>query len=169
VKKGLRLDADPLVIDLGGGSTEFISNDASFSVSLPIGAVRASEEAWTHHDILQRLQTLSPQKKQFESLPVVFAGGTASSLVAVKLALEPYDSEKVHGQKLSIEEVKDLCCLLENTPLELRRRLPGLQPERADIINQGAAIVFVIMAFLGKLEIHVSEHDLLQGMLYEID
>ena len=167
VKNGLSLGMDPLVVDLGGGSTEFISCGAVFSISLPIGAVRASEGEWTDQDINQRLQAISSQKEQFDSFPLVFVGGTASSLIAVKLALEPYDSEKVHGQKLSIQEVSDLYQLLENTPLPLRRKLPGLQPERADIINKGALIILMIMKFLGKKEMQVSDHDLLQGMLYE--
>ena len=95
-------------------------------------------------------------------------GGAASTLVAVKKGLIDYRSELVHGERLSRTEIADLYDLLESLPLQLRRRLPGLQPERADIIHKGALIILVIMEVLAKTEIIVSESDILEGLIWSL-
>lgn len=169
VEKGLQLNHQPLVVDLGGGSTEFICNGLNFVRSIPLGAVRATELKMTVQDIAGRLKGVAELKDKFLEYPLVMAGGTASSLVAIKLGLEKFDAGRVHGQILSRQDLSDLYQMLEKTPLSLRKRLPGLQAERADIINQGALIVLMIVDMLNKTELIVSETDLLQGMLWATD
>ncbi|HOV43739.1 MAG TPA: Ppx/GppA family phosphatase, partial [Syntrophothermus lipocalidus] len=93
---------------------------------------------------------------------------TPTTLVAIKKGLAEYDPDLVHGQKLTYQEVEDLYQMLEGMPLNLRRRLPGLQPERADIVVKGVLIVLVIMDGLGKDEIIVSESDLLEGIIWRL-
>ena len=95
-------------------------------------------------------------------------GGTATSLVAIKKGMIQYDAERVHGEVLSRGEIGDLYNLLERMPLALRRRLPGLQPERADIIHKGALIILIIIEILGHKEIIVSETDLLEGIIWSM-
>jgi len=168
VVKGLELLESPLVVDLGGGSTEFICPDQNLLLSVPIGAVKAAEADMTASQIIELLNPLMEFKKQLRNHPLVIVGGTATSLVAIKKGLIEYDSEKVHGQKLSRGEIGDLYNLLERMPLALRRRLPGLQPERADIINKGALIILVIIEILGHKEIIVSEADLLAGIIWSL-
>lgn len=168
VEKGLYLDHPPLVVDLGGGSTEFICNEQDFVTSIPLGAVRATEMKLSAAAIVERMQVVQAMKSRFREYPLVMVGGTASSLVAIKLGLDIYDSEQVHGQHLSHQEINDIYQLLERTPLRLRQRMPGLQAARADIINQGVLITLLIADMLEKPEIIVSESDLLQGIIWSI-
>lgn len=166
VREGLNMSAAPLVADLGGGSCEFIlNNDSSFLASIPVGAVRATELNMSALDILEKLSTVTKEKEKFKNHPLVMVGGTVTTLTAVKLALEVYRSDLVHGQVLTRREIADLYNMLERMPLNIRRRLPGLQPERADIIAKGALIVLLIVDSLGKTEITVSESDLLEGII----
>lgn len=166
VEKGLALNHAPLVVDLGGGSTEFICSDQDLILSIPLGAVRATEMVMTEKEISERLTAVAILADKFRNHPLVMVGGTASSLVAIKLGLDDYDASRVHGQVLSREDLYDLYQMLENTPLVLRKRMPGLQPERADIINKGALIILMIADTFKKSELIVSETDLLQGMLW---
>ncbi len=168
VKQGLKLERVPLVVDLGGGSTEFICPEEKLLLSLPLGAVRATEADMYAAQIGELLSPLGKIKQQLMNRPLVLVGGTASTLVAVKLGMEEYNTELVHGTVLNRTEIGDLYNLLERMPLSLRRRLPGLQPERADIINKGALIILVIMEVLDKKEIIVSESDLLQGIIWSL-
>jgi exopolyphosphatase/guanosine-5'-triphosphate,3'-diphosphate pyrophosphatase len=166
VKEGLNMSAVPLVVDLGGGSCEFIlNNNSSFLASIPVGAVRATESKMSALDILEKLSIVTREKERFNNHPIVMVCGTATTMVAVKLALEVYRSDLVHGQVLTRREIADLYNMLERMPLNIRRRLPGLQPERADIIAKGALIVLLIVDSLGKTEITVSESDLLEGII----
>lgn len=166
---GLSLNDSPLVVDLGGGSCEFILSDGEtdLSMSLPLGAVRATEAGYNAGEIVKRLSPLLPFREKLKVHPLVFVGGTATTLVAVRLALPEYDSRLVHGQTLSLNEIRDVYELLSSLPLKLRQRLPGLQPERADIIPAGALIVLEIMMFLGQGQIMVSESDILDGIIME--
>jgi len=166
VEKGLQLDHSPLVVDLGGGSTEFICNQQEFVISLPVGAVRATDMQMSVTDIAERLRPVQGMQSRFMEYPLVMVGGTASTLASVKLGLEIYDSGKVHGHRVTRQEIADIYQLLERTPLALRRRLPGLQPERADIINAGVLVTMLIMDMLKKTEIIVSDSDLLQGIIW---
>jgi len=168
VRRGLELTQPPLVIDLGGGSTEFICPDQDILLSIPMGAVRAAEADMSAGQISDLMKQGGLLAVAPGSQPVVMVGGTVSSLAAIKIGLPEYDPERVHGEKLSRGEIGDLYNLLERMPLALRRRLPGLQPERADIINKGALIILIIMELLGQKEIIVSESDLLEGIIWSL-
>ena len=166
VAKGLHLNHPPLVVDLGGGSTEFICNEQDFIISIPLGAVRATELEMSAQEIARRLTAVGKIADKFQNFPLVLVGGTASSLVAIKLGMEIFDSRLVHGHILKRQDLADIYQMLVMTPLSLRKRMPGLQPERADIISQGALIILMIVDLLQKKEIIVSETDLLQGMIW---
>lgn len=170
VTKGLDLAAAPLVVDLGGGSTEFIhwNDENRYCASIQVGAVRATEMGLSAVEIVRRLGPVISQKARFSNSPLVFVGGTATTAVAVKMSLEDYRPELVHGQVMSREELADLYNMVERMPPSLLRRLPGLQPERADIIGRGLLIVLLIVDSLGKTEIIVSESDLLEGIIWEL-
>lgn len=168
VKMGLDLPHPPLVVDLGGGSTEFICEDEDFILSIPLGAVRATEAQMYAVDIIKLLAPIKKARDKFSQHPVVFTGGTASTMVAIKSGMEIYDEKLVHGQVLSRLDIGDLYNFLESMPLNLRKRLPGLQPERADIIPKGALIMLMIIDVLGKDKVIVSENDLLEGIIWSI-
>lgn len=167
VNCGLSLDNSPLVIDLGGGSCEFIlpAEGVNLSMSLPLGAVRATEAGYNPAEIEGILSPLLPFRDRLVSYPVVFVGGTATTLVAMHLALPEYDTRLVHGRILSLPEVQEVYELLAGLSLPELRSLPGLQPERADIILAGALIILEIMKFLSCSQIMVSESDILDGMI----
>jgi len=150
-------------------STEIIwhTHKAGF-ISLPLGAVRATEADMSAADIADLIASLGNIKEELSDYPLVMVGGTATTLVAVKLALEVYDPEKVHGKKLSRGEIGDIYNMLASMPLRLRRRMPGLQPERADIIVKGVLIILLLMDYLNKNEITVSEKDILDGIIKEL-
>lgn len=170
VKEGLALERSPLVADLGGGSCEFRLEEGHehFSLSLPLGAVRVTEAGLSVIAIKDILTPVAASRDRLKEYSLVFVGGTATTLVAMKLSLEIYDPRQVHGQILTREEVADLYNMLMRMPLNLRRRLPGLQPERADIIPAGALIVLLIMDVLSRQEIRVSESDILEGIIRQL-
>jgi len=168
VMRGLELDTSPLVVDLGGGSTEFIFPELDMLISVPLGAVRATEAKMSALQMRDSLKELSCFKDRLDHHPMVMVGGAPSTMVAIKKGMLDYRPDLVHGERLSFAEIGDLYELLESLPLELRRRLPGLQVERADIINKGALIMLIIMEVLGKREIIVSESDILQGIIWSL-
>ncbi|MEA4924809.1 MAG: Ppx/GppA phosphatase family protein [Syntrophomonadaceae bacterium] len=168
VIKGLNIPGSPLVVDLGGGSTEFICLDQKLVLSLPVGAVRAAEADMGAARIIEILNPLTKLNQDLRNQLLIMVGGTATSLVAIKKGLVKYDPEYVQGEILSRGEIGDLYNLLESMPLTLRRRLPGLQPERADIIHKGTLIILVIMEVLGHKEIIVSDTDLLEGIIWSM-
>ncbi|MDD3853911.1 MAG: Ppx/GppA phosphatase family protein [Syntrophomonadaceae bacterium] len=168
VCSGLAFEHLPLVVDLGGGSTEFMAGDDKELISLPIGAVRATEAEMSIADIYARLKQLGNLPETWKDYPLVVVGGTATSLVSIKHGMDEYNRDMVHGQTLTRQEIMDIYAMLERMPLNLRRRLPGLQPERADIINKGALILLLIMDYLVREEIIVSESDILDGIIEEM-
>ena len=86
-----------------------------------------------------------------------------TSLAALDLGLVEYDAERVHGHVLSREAVEEQLERLAALPLEERRRVPGLEPERAPVIVAGAVIVREVLARYGLAELEASEHDILHG------
>ncbi|MGI5881278.1 MAG: Ppx/GppA family phosphatase [Syntrophomonadaceae bacterium] len=168
VCNGLNCEHLPLVVDLGGGSTEFMAGEGKELISLPIGAVRATEAQMSKADIYAVLKHLGNLPETWQNYPLVVVGGTATTMVAIKHKLDKYNRDMVHGQTLNRQEIMDIHAMLEHMPLHLRQRLPGLQPERADIINKGALILLLIMDYLGRQEITISESDILDGIIAEM-
>jgi len=91
---------------------------------------------------------------------LVGLAGTMTTLAAVELALEHYDAERVHGLCLSKAALRALAERLAALPLVDRRRLPGLDPARADVIVAGAAIADDIVSWAGADEIVISDRGL---------
>jgi exopolyphosphatase/guanosine-5'-triphosphate,3'-diphosphate pyrophosphatase len=89
--------------------------------------------------------------------------GTVTSLAALDLGLVEYDPERVHGHPLSARSVEEQLDRLASLPLDERRRLPGLEPDRAPVIVAGAAILREIVRHYGLAGVEASEHDLLHG------
>jgi exopolyphosphatase / guanosine-5'-triphosphate,3'-diphosphate pyrophosphatase len=168
VSRGLKLATPPLVVDLGGGSTEIIFPDQHILLSIALGAVRAAEAKMEVAQIRASLKELTCFRDRLKTHPLVMVGGAPSSMVAIKKGMVDYRREMIHGERLTFGEIGDLYELLVSLPLEIRRRLPGLQPERADIIDKGALIILIIMEVLGKNELIVSESDILEGMIWSM-
>ena len=148
-----------LVIDIGGGSTEFIvgdKNGVNFCKSENIGALRLTEK-FLKHEI---------KSKNIKKL--VGIGGTVTSVSAMNQQLEVYSMEKVHNSKICKKELDEILQMLKNMTLEDKKRLKGLQPKRADIITAGVVILDIIMEKLELNEIIVSEYDNLEGLMCQI-
>jgi exopolyphosphatase/guanosine-5'-triphosphate,3'-diphosphate pyrophosphatase len=168
-----------LVIDIGGGSTELIvgtGTEIDFHVSLQAGVVRHTERhVASDPPTPTELEALAgdlrgPIDEAAAALPGAAAtsgiavAGTPTSLAAVEMGLEPYDSERVHGHVLTLSAIQRLLSRLASAPLDERRGIPGLHPDRAPTIVAGVVILIETMRAFGLDEVQVSEHDILYGV-----
>jgi exopolyphosphatase/guanosine-5'-triphosphate,3'-diphosphate pyrophosphatase len=184
VQRGLPLAGkELLVIDIGGGSTEFIrGNDSGVSqaVSVNLGTVRLTER-FLHSDPVTRdeversvaaideeLTRLSRSGLQPDS-SVVFVGiaATFTTLVAMEKKLERYSHATVHGSSLTLDVVRDQVRLLREKSLAQRKRIVGLEPKRADVILAGACFIERIMSLWLHEQIIVSDQGVRYGLLHE--
>ncbi len=166
-----------VAIDVGGGSTEFIFGRGAtvrFHTSINIGSVRLTERCVrsdppSEEDFARLHGELSAA---LASVPfpdtgalVVGVAGTVTTLYAVANAIAPYEAARVHGGWLSRETLADTRLRLASLPLAERRALPGLQPERADVIIAGAVLLEAALDHLGATGTRVSDHGLRWGLL----
>jgi exopolyphosphatase/guanosine-5'-triphosphate,3'-diphosphate pyrophosphatase len=172
-------DGRSMVVDIGGGSTEFIVGEGGellFHTSTKLGAVRQSER-WLHGDpptldelkaLLDEAQTIIreavPDEYRRDIANGIGVAGTPTVLAAVDQALEPFDPWKVHGYPITLDAAERLLGTLASIPLEQRRNVPGLHPDRAPTIVAGAAILLSTLKAFGLDEVVVSEHDILYGI-----
>lgn len=180
-KEALGVEGEALVVDIGGGSTELALGDEEIRSleSLPMGAVR-----WTRQFLKsdppkeEEIKTLQREARKLLSglggnfekvkageITAIGVGGTFTTLAAVSLELEEYHWSKVHGSSLTLKAVEEMARNLCYLDLSRRKEIPGLAPERADIIAAGALIVLEIMKFFELPSITVSEADLMEGIL----
>jgi len=171
---------DIIVVDIGGGSTEFIKGPKPLEIaSLPIGSVSLTED-FIHSDpvsdddeselrtsIFDHLLHDVPIETSPETQNVIATAGTATTLMAMHFEVEKYDSKLIHGQKLSIDAVAKIIDELRERSVEERKELVGLQPERAEVIFAGAVLFHEVMKHLGLREITVSDRGLRWGLFYE--
>jgi exopolyphosphatase/guanosine-5'-triphosphate,3'-diphosphate pyrophosphatase len=168
-----------VVIDIGGGSTEYVVGTAgdhpTFRVSTQAGSVRQTERH-LHEDppseeelaalrasVRSILADAIPAEVRAEVKAGIAVAGTATSLAAIDQKLEPYDRDKVDGYALLADAVERMLAELAGIPLEQRREVPGLHPDRAPTIVAGAAILLESMLLFGFDAVEVSEADILHG------
>ena len=180
VLEGLDTDEQILVIDIGGGSTEFIVGDIEgikFAKSENVGALRMTEKFLAKDPIdTNEFSNMSKfiygeikdtidyiKSKQIKK--IVGIGGTITSLSAMNQELEVYSMEKIHNSEVSIKNIKDILQNLKQMTLNDKKTLKGLQPKRADIITAGVEILNIIMENLEIEKIIVSEYDNLEGLM----
>jgi len=97
----------------------------------------------------------------------IAVAGTPTSFAAIELRLEPYDPERVHGYRLARSSCERILAELAALPLDERRRVPGLHPDRAPTIVAGGLILIETMALFGFGDMEVSERDILEGVALE--
>jgi exopolyphosphatase/guanosine-5'-triphosphate,3'-diphosphate pyrophosphatase len=148
-----------LLVDIGGGSTELVLGD--FSTSLPLGSVRFTERHGD--DVPASIEAARALLPGLEPRDAVGVAATITSLAALDLGLEEYDRKRVHGHVLTRDGARAQLERLAALPLEKRRRVPAVDPERAPVIVAGAAILVAILDTYGLEAIRVSERDLLDG------
>jgi exopolyphosphatase / guanosine-5'-triphosphate,3'-diphosphate pyrophosphatase len=167
-----------VVLDIGGGSTEFIYGSAkgevSFRHSFDVGAVRLTERHMKSDPPVQsELDAIDAMLDQsFATLPPPPAGfkmvgvaGTVTTLCAVARRVEPYDPAIIHGSTLTFDEVDAALNRLASLPTSLRKTVPGLQPKRADVIVAGGLVFRAAMRALKVTEVTVSDRGLRWGLL----
>ncbi len=160
VASGRTLDPGTMIVDIGGGSTELIMADRH--LSLDVGCVRLTERFAEDADAAGAfVAELLPDWPVEAAIGVA---GTVTSLAALDLGLVDYEAERVHGHVFSVASVGEQLRRLAALPLEERRHLPGLEPERAPVIVAGAAILREILRSYELGSIEASEHDLLHGI-----
>lgn len=174
------LDAEFLLIDIGGGSTEFIWPEASeikFK-SLDLGCVRMTEKFISNPKAAVNPEEVDEINKYVENmissnlnlkkeLKIKGVGGTITTLAAVKLKMEEYDSSRIENLKIKRAELEKIISNLSSLGLNERKKVEGLQPKRADIIIAGLIILRNILDYIDSSDLYVSDHDLLYGLLKE--
>ncbi len=170
------------VLDVGGGSTEFTWGDGPSPrgrESLQVGAVRLAERglaadppgkgglAALRSAAAEALRGLSPLSTAIAGSRLVAVAGTVTTLAAVEQALPAYDGGRVHGSRLALDRVEALLEMMADLTVEERRRLPGMEPRRADVIVAGGAILAEAMRAIGFRELTVSDRGVRWGLLWD--
>ncbi|MFD9607453.1 exopolyphosphatase [Streptomyces sp. NPDC059970] len=176
-----------LVVDIGGGSTEFVVGDDHVRAarSVDIGCVRMTERHLVHDGVVSDPPTLgqitairadidAALDLAEESVPLTGAAtlvglaGTVTTVAAIALGLDAYDSEAIHHSRISLDQVQEITGrLLASTHAE-RAAIGAMHPGRVDVITSGALILLAVMKRAGAQEIVVSEHDILDGIGWSI-
>lgn len=175
--------ARTLVVDIGGGSTEFIVGEIgelAFNISTDIGAVRHSERFLKSdppkpseleallEEAAKIVESAVPAEWRDQIIRAIGVAGTPTVLAAVDQSLEPFDPWKVHGYSITREACESMLDRLAGMPLVERRKVRGLHPDRAPTIVAGAAILLTAMHAFDLDAVAVSEHDLLYGIALEL-
>jgi len=171
-----------LVVDIGGGSTEFISGRSQPErlVSLNIGCVRMLEKH-LHSDPpgSEELEALREEvrgelDRVVEALEVpagarlVGVAGTVTQLAALKAGIPVYDPDVTHHAVLTHGDVRMLARRLESLTYAQRKRIKGLDPGRADVIVAGTEILLMVMEAFDMAEVLTSEKDILDGLVLQL-
>ncbi|MFA4874896.1 MAG: Ppx/GppA phosphatase family protein [bacterium] len=177
------------VIDIGGGSTEIIAQKRDPHgklpglniVSLPLGCVTLTEkylhsDPVTHaelHDLRAAIHASLEERLELSmyarpnDLEFVATAGTATTLSAMHQKLARYEPEAVHGSRMKMADLRDILDDLVRMTLEERKRIPGLIPERADVILAGAELLHDAMSYLGYADVTISDRGARWGLFYE--
>jgi exopolyphosphatase/guanosine-5'-triphosphate,3'-diphosphate pyrophosphatase len=185
---GATAELDPakgpfLVLDIGGGSTEFAVGSGGGAppdgvISVDMGCVRVTEK-FLHSDpptAEELSQTLSVVRDHLDDvardLPATRAArtlvglaGTVTTIAAVELGLQTYDRDKIHHFVLTRGAAEDVFRTLATEPRARRVHNPGLEEARADVIVGGAAILVAVLRYFEREVCLVSEADILDGLV----
>jgi exopolyphosphatase/guanosine-5'-triphosphate,3'-diphosphate pyrophosphatase len=176
-----------LVVDIGGGSTEFVVGDDHVRAarSVDVGCVRMTER----HLVRDGVVTDPPTEEQIaamradieaaldlaeETVPLreartlVGLAGSVTTVSAIAQNLPEYDSAAIHHSRVSCDRVREITeRLLASTHAE-RAAIPSMHPGRVDVIAAGALVLLSIMERIGADELVVSEHDILDGIAWSV-
>jgi exopolyphosphatase/guanosine-5'-triphosphate,3'-diphosphate pyrophosphatase len=168
-----------LVVDIGGGSTEFVLGDAAgvrAAHSVDIGCVRlterhlrsdpptAAEIARAEADIRAALADVRASVPVAEAASLIGLAGSVTTVAALALQLPAYDAAAIHGSRIAASDVRAVTADLLAAPRARRAAMPVMHPGRVDVIGAGALILRVLMDEFGMAEVVASEHDILDGI-----
>lgn len=174
-----------LVVDIGGGSTEFVVGTDSVRAarSVDVGCVRMTERHLAHDGVVAD----PPSPEQFDAVradieaaldlaertvplkearTLVGLAGSVTTVAAIALGLDEYDSAAIHHARLSHEQVRAITHRLTTATHAERAAIPAMHPGRVDVIASGALVLLSIMERTGAEEVVVSEHDILDGIAH---
>ncbi|MFI6107356.1 exopolyphosphatase [Streptomyces sp. NPDC051310] len=167
-----------LVVDIGGGSTEFVVGTAHARAarSVDIGCVRLTERhvrsdppsqaevAAIRADIEAALDLAEATVPLREADTLVGLAGSVTTVAAIALGLEEYDSAAIHRSRISYDQVAEVTARLLGSTHDERSAIPVMHPGRVDVIVSGALVLQAVMDRVGAHEVVVSEHDILDGI-----
>ncbi len=177
---GLAEPAPYLVVDIGGGSTEFVvgTTEPEALMSVDVGCVRLTEQYLVSdppqpEELSQAMSVVRDHLADVDreipaargAATLVGLAGTITTIAAVDLGLPEYDPEKIHHYRLGKAAAEDVFRTLATEPAAERRHNPGLDPGRVDVIVGGAIVLVTILRSLGFDEVLVSEADILDGLV----
>ncbi|MFF4533248.1 exopolyphosphatase [Streptomyces sp. NPDC001407] len=181
------LDRPYLVVDIGGGSTEFVVGDDHVRAarSVDIGCVRMTERHLAadgvvadppssggldamRADIDAALDLAEEKVPLREAHTLVGLAGSVTTVAAIALGLPEYDSAAIHHARISLERVQEISDMLLASTHEQRAAIPVMHPGRVDVIAAGALVLRRVMERAGAQEVVVSEHDILDGIAWSV-
>ena len=178
------LNGKILVVDIGGGSSEFILGDCNYNLqlveSLNLGCVSLTEKfigssipdtnslRQMQQYVVNELEETTGKINLYKPAFIIGVAGTITTLAAIDLKLAAYNSEKIHRHILSLKKIENIYKNLCRLDLKGRKKVVGLHPGRADVIIGGTAIVLGVLKLLDVKDILVSERDILDGIIYTL-
>ncbi|MFD9412254.1 exopolyphosphatase [Streptomyces sp. NPDC059989] len=176
-----------LVVDIGGGSTEFVVGEdhVRASRSVDVGCVRMTERhlvvdgvvtdpptptqiAAIRADIEAALDLAAETVPLGEARTLVGLAGSVTTVAAIALGLEEYDWSAIHHSRISYEQVREISGRMLTATHAERAAIPVMHPGRVDVIGAGALVLLAIMERIGASEVVVSEHDILDGIAWSV-
>ena len=177
---GLVADPPYLIVDIGGGSTEFVTGESEpdSAISMDIGCVRMTERhlrsdpptpeeiAAAERDITAAVDAALAAVPGRTAGTLVGLAGSVTTVTALALELPEYDAARIHHARISYDAVAKVTAELLSATVAERLQLPVMHPGRADVIGAGALILRIIMERAGQSAVVASEHDILDGIAY---
>jgi len=180
-------DLDPsngpfLVVDIGGGSTEFVFGTSTVEAarSVNIGCVRMSERHFASDpatpeqieaartDIQAAIAQAAAVVPITKAKTLVAVAGTATTVAAAALDLPEYDRYAIHLSRISAQQTHDAATMFATKTREQRISLGYMHPGRVDVIAAGSLVLSEIMKATGATEFVASESDILDGMAFSL-
>lgn len=178
--EGIDLEAnDVTVVDIGGGSTEVVRGTRGTpraATSLDVGSVRLFERHLVSDPpsplevgrLREEVRVALDASPVVPAPPLVGIAGTVTTVACLIHAIDPYDPDRVHGLRVSGDDIATLAERLTAMPIEGRRQLPGLDPARADVIVPGTLLLLSIVEHSGAPEVIVSNGGVRVGLALEL-
>lgn len=171
-----------LVVDIGGGSTEFVLGGRTVEAarSVDVGCVRLAERHFADDpataaqidaaraDVVAAIAVAERTVPMDKAQTLVGLAGSVTTVAALALDLAEYDANRIHRSRISAPQVHAITQRLLEMSRTERAELAVMHPGRADVIGAGALVLDTIMSRLGFAEVVVSEHDILDGIALSI-
>ena len=181
-KELMQSEAPFLVVDIGGGSTEFVigGTEVSAAKSVNIGCVRMSERhlnqqppssAQIHAAITDIDLAIAEAAKAVPittAQTLVAVAGTATTVAAAALELSSYDRHAIHLSRISADKVYKVAAMFQQLSKDEIAKLGYMHPGRVDVITAGALVLSRVMAATGATEFVASESDILDGIAWKL-